>query len=579
MSSDENFFTDNEDLVDYFDNMDIRRLVALQERNYSRDPDCEYAPEGYEDAKDSYRRVLEVLGDICANFIAPRATEVDDEGVHLEDGRVHYAEGTRESLDRLAQADMMGFTLPREYGGLNFPVLVYSMAIELVSRADASLMNLFGLQDIAETVESFGDEELKDHYLPKFADGDVTGAMALTEPDAGSDLTNVQLRATYDDEAECWRLNGVKRFITNGCADVLLVLARSEPDSDGARGLSLFLCESHPSLQVRRLEDKLGIHGSPTCELQFNNVPAYLIGRRKRGLTKYVLSLMNGARLGVAAQGVGIAQAAFSDALEFAEERVQFGQSIRMFPAVRRMLGRMHMKVETARLLLYEASKIVDMHDNMNELYDEDTELDGFPSGKDLRRKSKHYRRLASALTPMVKYYATEICNEVCYDAIQVMGGSGYMKDYDVERYYRDARITTIYEGTTEIQYNAALRYIVNGFLEDRFEELHKEHEGSQPWMLKRLEEAREHLQEAVDYANNEDEDFLNLNASRLVESATHIYNGYLLLDPAGRSEHKHALAQNFISEVLPNVLFLCNQVRGGDRTYLDRMEDLLDYE
>jgi len=578
MNGNGNFFTENEDITDFFEHMDIRRVVAMQERGYSEAEQFDYAPVDYEDAIDSYRRVLEVVGELAARFIEPRASEVDQEGVCLVNGRVRYAKGTRQNLEQLAKADLMGFTLPRKYGGLNLPMVIYSMAIEIVSRADASLMNIFGLQDIAETINSFASEELKDRYLPRFCSGEVTGAMALTEPDAGSDLTNVQLKATYDERTDTWRLDGVKRFITNGCGQVLLVLARSETDVEGARGLSLFLCEADETVKVRRVEDKLGIHGSPTCELQFNNSPAYLVGKRKRGLARYVLELMNGARLAIAAQAVGIAQAALSDALEFAEKRVQFGKAIRLFPAVRQMLGEMHMKVETARLLTYEASIAVDMSDNVERLSGTG-ELENIPGCEGLKKQAKSYKRLASALTPLVKYYTTEVCNEVCYDAIQVLGGSGYMRDYDLERYYRDARITTIYEGTTQIQHNAAIGHVISGFFEQRFDELHRQYSDADRWMLENLKEAREHLCKAAAFAREQDEDFRNLNAARLVESVAHIYNGYLLLEPARRSAHKQALAQNFIADVLPAVLFRSSQVLRGDRTFLDRMAELLKYE
>jgi len=578
MSRGKNYFTDNEDIVDFFEHMDIRQQVALQERGYAEAAQYDYAPVDYEDAIDSYRRVLEVVGELSAQFIEPRASEVDREGVRLEDGRVVYARGTLEALEQLSKADLMGFTLPRKYGGLNFPVLIYSMATEMVSRADASLMNIFGLQDIAETINSFASEELKERYLPRFCTGEVTGAMALTEPEAGSDLTNVQLKATYDEANDIWRLNGVKRFITNGCGEVLLVLARSEPDVPGARGLSLFLYEADETRKVRRLEDKLGIHGSPTCELEFHDSPAYLIGSRRRGLSTYVLALMNGARLAIAAQGVGIAQAALSAALDYAGQRVQFGQAIRIFPAVRQMLARMHMKVETSRLLTYETAMVVDLSDNIEHLK-ESGELEGIPGGAELKDKARYYRRLASALTPLAKYYATEMANEVCYDAIQVMGGSGYMRDYDVERYYRDARITTIYEGTTEIQYNAVIGYVTTGFFEQRFEELHQKYADADPAMLQSLKEARLYLQKAVDFANQQDEGFRNLNAGRLVESVAHIYNGYLLLEPARRSRHKEVLARGFIADAMPTVALRCEQVLRGDRTYLDEMPHLLGYE
>ena len=573
-----NYFSDNEDIRDFFEHMDIRRLVELQERQYAEAAHYDYAPDSYEDAVDSYRRALELVGDLAANFIEPRAADVDLEGAQFVDGKVHYAIGTREGLDQLAKADLMGFTLPRKYGGLNLPLIAYTMAIEMVSRADASLMNLFGLQDIGETMNSSASDEIKDHYLPRFAAGEVTGAMVLTEPGAGSDLTNVQLRATLDEQDGVWHLDGVKRFITNGCGDVLLVLARSEPDVAGARGLSLFVCDGGPSVRIRRIEDKLGIHGSPTCELQFNHTPAQLIGSRKRGLSTYVMALMNGARLAITAQGVGIAQAALSEALEYAASREQFGQPIRRFPAVRQMLGEMHMKVETARLLAYETALVVGMSNNIEHLA-ETKELEGYPGGKELKAERKFYRRLAAALTPMAKAYATEMCNEVCYDAVQVLGGSGYMRDYDVERHYRDARITTIYEGTTQIQHGAAVGYVTTGFFEQRFEQLHQDHSDAPEEMLAELKAAREHLAKAVEFTSGQDDAFRNLNAGRLVESATAIYNGYLLLAPAARSQHKRALAESYIADALPTVRLRCDQVLRGDRTYLDNMPALLDYE
>ncbi len=575
-----NFLTDNGDILDFLNNADLREVVLLQERGYAEAAEFDYAPTDYDDAMDSYRRVLEVVGGIAANFIAPRAADVDREEARFKDGKVTYATGTREALEQLRKAELMGFTLPRRYGGLNMPVLIYTIAIELVSRGDASLMNLFGLQDIAETINDFADEEARAKYLPMFSSGAVTGAMALTEPDAGSDLTNVQLRATYDESAGVWRLNGVKRFITNGCADVLLVLARSEPEVEGARGLSVFVCESGPQVRVRRIEEKLGIHGSPTCELQFKDAPARLIGQRKRGLSTYVLALMNGARLAIAAQGVGIAQAALEEALQYAADREQFGRPIRQFPAVRQMLGDMHMKVETSRLLMYDTAIAVDMAENIERLK-KSGELSSLPNGEELAKQERHWTTLARALTPVAKYYATETCNEVAYDALQVLAGSGYMRDYEVERLYRDARITTIYEGTTQIQHNAAIGYVLKGTFEDRYGEMHARlaQAGADASHLEALEGARARLREAVDYANKQDGGFRDLHAAKLVEAATIIYNGYLLLEPAMRSEHKAALAENYISEVLPGVRMRRDQVTSGSRTYLDRMPELLDYE
>ena len=573
-----NFFTDNEDIVEFFEHMDIRQLVELRERRYAEAKLYDYAPESYEDAIDSYRETLELVGDLAANFIAPRAEDVDREGAQLRDGKVHYARGIKEALEQLSKADLMGFTLPRKHGGLNLPLIIYTMAIEMVSRADASLMNIFGLQDIAETINSFACDELKNQYLPRFCTGEVTGAMVLTEPWAGSDLTNVQLRATCDQQTGTWYLDGVKRFITNGCGDVLLVLARSEPDMAGARGLSLFVCEAGPSLRVRRIEDKLGIHGSPTCELQFSHTPAKLIGTRKRGLSVYVMALMNGARLGIAAQGLGIAQAALSDALDYAASREQFGQAIRRFPAVRRMLAEMHWKVETSRLLAYETAVVVDTAETVEEL-SQSGELQELPNGKELRKQLRTYKRLAAALTPLVKYYATEMANEVCYDAIQVLGGSGYMRDYPLERYYRDARITTIYEGTTQIQHNAAIGYIIRGVFESRFEQLHCKLSDAPAPMLEALQEARRLLNEAVEFTRRQDEDFRDLQSARLCESTVNIYNGYLLVDAALRSEHKMTLAEGYFADVLPTVRLRHEQILKADRTCLDKMPSLLDYE
>ncbi|NLW49766.1 MAG: acyl-CoA dehydrogenase [Candidatus Brocadiaceae bacterium] len=575
-----NFFTDNEDILDFLDNADLRTMVMLQERGYAEAKEYDYAPADYEDAMDNYRRVLEVIGKVAAEFIAPRAAEVDREGAHFDDGKVTYARGTREALDQLRKAELMGFTLPRRFGGLNMPVLIYTIAIELVSQADASLMNLFGLQDIAETINSFADEEIRARYLPRFSSGEVTAAMALTEPDAGSDLPNVQLRADYDEATGQWRLNGVKRFITNGCGDILLVLSRSEPDSEGARGLSVYVCEAGPAVRVRRIEDKLGIHGSPTCELQFNNAPALLVGQRKRGLSTYVGALMNGARLAIAAQGVGIAQAALNEALDYAAEREQFGKAIREFPAVRQMLGDMHMKVETARLLTYDTAVAVDIADGIEHMK-ASGELDALPNGSQLAAEGRYWTTLARALTPVAKYYATETCNQVAYDALQVLAGSGYMRDYEVERHYRDARITTIYEGTTQIQYNAAVGYVLKGTFEERYGVLHEQMTaaGAPEDLLLPLQEARRALQEAVDYAAAQDADYRDLHAGKLVEAATIIYNGYLLLGPALRSKHKEALARHYVAETLPIVRLRRDQMLSGSRVYLDRMADLLQYE
>ncbi|MHB2155118.1 acyl-CoA dehydrogenase family protein [Calditrichota bacterium GD2] len=361
-----NFFTDNKDLVFQFENLDLKEIVEIAENNYKEAETYNFAPRDYEDAMDNYRKVLEIVGDIAANIVGPNAAEVDEEGAHFEDGKVTYARGTQLALDYLTKAELMGFTLPRKYGGLNIPKTIYMMAIEMISRADASLMNIFGLQDIAETIYKYGDEAQKQEFLPQFAAGTATGAMALTEPDAGSDLQAVKLQA-YQDENGQWRLRGVKRFITNGNGRILLVLARSEPGTKDGRGLSMFVCYGDDTVKVRRIENKLGIHGSPTCELQFNDTPAQLVGKRRFGLIRYVMDLMNGARLAVSAQALGIAQAAYEEALSYARAREQFGRAIYYIPPVTNMLIDMRVRLESDRSLLYATSRWVDLRDKLEE--------------------------------------------------------------------------------------------------------------------------------------------------------------------------------------------------------------------
>ncbi len=390
----ENFFTDNADIQWHFNHLDYQEVVDAIEDGYAQASQYDDAPLSYEDAITGYRTVLEMTGAIAAKEIAPLAADVDREGAHFENGQVTYAQGTLRAMDILSKANLLGFTLPRRYQGLNFPGLLYSVAIEMVSQADASLMNLFGLQDIAETIHEFGDDTLKDRYLPQFATGKVTGAMILTEPDAGSDLQSVRLKAVPQDDGS-WKLFGVKRFITNGCADVSLVLARSEEGSIDGRGLSMFVCEKGPELVIRRIEHKLGIHGSPTCELQFNGVPALLVGQRRLGLIRYVMSLMNGARMGVACQGVGIAQAAYEEALRYARKRVQFKHAIIEFPAVYDMLARMKSRIQVARAITYEASRLVDLR-RVLEVREAAGEIA-------LRTRLKEVSSCASVLTPDCK--------------------------------------------------------------------------------------------------------------------------------------------------------------------------------
>ena len=459
-----NYFLDNEDLQFLFNFFDLEEIATLQE-TATPNGEADYVPLDAKDAVDNYRRVLELVGEVAADYIAPHAEQIDREGNRLrEDGTVELHPLVRENLKRMAQADLMGFTLPRKYGGLNCPNLIYMMATEIVSRADASFMNFFGLQGIADTIYAFASEEIKDAVLPRFARGEVTGAMVLTEPDAGSDLQAVRLRAWQDEQGN-WYLNGVKRFITNGCGEILLVLARSEPDISDGRGLSLFITERNPRIRVRHLEEKLGIHGSPTCELVFEDCPAKLVGERQRGLITYVMALMNGARVSVAAQALGIAEAAYRLARNFAHTRQQFGGPIEKLPPVAQMVVDMRVAIEAARALVYYTSRVCDLEVNNQRILEGKPDLSQ-EEKQNRRQLARTLRRLNAMLTPMSKYYASEMACAVASTAIQVLGGSGYMKDYAAERYFRDARITTIYEGTSQLQIVAAVRAVVSGTLE-----------------------------------------------------------------------------------------------------------------
>ncbi len=549
-----NYFSDNEDIQYYLNDERLKQIIALREKGYTENDAYPFAPESLEDALDNSHLVLTLVGDLSAETLAPAATEIDREGCHLENNRVSYAQGTQEALKRFEQAELFGFTLPRKYGGLNFPFTVYMMAVEIVSRADAGYMNLYGLQEIAETIHQFASPELKEKYLPKMASGQYSGAMVLTEPEAGSDLQAIQLRATFDEKEKSWFLNGVKHFISNGCGDVLLVLARSEEKAPGGRGLSLFLYEKDENLVVRRIEDKLGIHGSPTCELQFRNCRAHLIGERKRGLTRYVMPLMNGARLGVAAQSIGIAQAAYHQALEYAKQRRQFGKSIMEFPPVLEMLANMRIQIEAARSLLYEASLIVDLAHAYSLYGTKDKETDV---------KVKELTRLAGLLTPMIKYYASEMCNRVTYDAIQIFGGAGYMRDYEVERLYRDARITTIYEGTSQLQVIAAMGGITSGLffklLENKMRESYPE--PFKPFINKIKTCEKLLKQSVISVKAQDDPDYTECYARGLVDMAVETLMAVLLLEKILNSDLDFVLGERFITDVYHKVQMLAGKV------------------
>jgi alkylation response protein AidB-like acyl-CoA dehydrogenase len=541
-----NFFSDNADLRFHFSQLNNKEAVAIGENEYAYSKEYAHAPTNYEDAVENYRRVLELVGDISGNFIAERTAAVDIEGPTLENGKVRYAKGTREDLDELGKADLMGMILPYRFGGLNMPFTVYAIAIELASRADATMMNLFGLQDIADCINKFGNEDQRSRYIPKFTTGEHTGAMVLTEPDAGSDLQAVKLTAYQNEQGE-WRLRGCKRFITNGCGDVLLVLARSEPGTKDARGLSMFVCRADNTVVIRRIEHKLGINGSPTCEMQFNDTPAELVGKRRMGLLKYTLDLMYRARMGTSAQAVGISQQAYEEALKYAKEREQFGKAIYDIPAVTNMLIDMRVALEADRTLLCKSAWYVELKEKLDEKIDRLKEQG--QSTTDLSARLRDIQKVAGFLTPLCKYFTTESCNRITYDALQIHGGTGYMREFKVERLARDARITNIYEGTSQLQVVAALGGVVTDVLKEFFEKHEKkEYRGALATLAAHLKEMRELTLESLRYVTERrDSAFQDVAAKHLVDMYGATYVGYLLMDHAEILDRKTFIANRYV--------------------------------
>lgn len=569
-----NFYLENKDIRLLMEHMNLDEVIQLVEKNFSETDKFEDAPRNIAEAKENYHLVLSALGEMCAEQIEPMSAEGDEQGARFSKGQVAYADATQKALDLLTKAELMGFTLERKYNGLNFPVTVYSVAIELVSQAEAGLQNVFGLQEIAATIQEFADDDVKMKYLPRFSSGEVTGAMVLTEPEAGSDLQAVQLAATFDEEANVWRLNGNKRFITNGNADVALILARSEPGTSDGRGLSMFLYERDSSVVIRRIENKLGIHTSPTCELQYNNTPAILIGRRRMGLIRYVMALMNGARLGIACQALGIAQAAYNEALSYAKTREQFKTKIIDMPPVYDMLVKMKTKIEAARVLTYETSIIVDIKKKLDEL------IEHGEADKDLRQRAKEYSALAAILTPMSKLYATEIANEVAYDAIQIHGGTGYMKEFNVERHARDARITNIYEGTSQLQVVAAIGGVLTHTLDPEYERrMVSIAESEEKEFLDDLKKCHERLNQAVAYLKEKnDRDYTSYYARQVVEMSLELYTACQLVYYARFSEHKRLIAENFLREAcLKSERNLASVTSGNDLVIANHKKMIVD--
>ena len=533
-----NYYNDIKEIKFELENSPLmERIVELKECGYADKDQYEEAPQDFADAMDSYDKVLDIVGDIVANVVAPNAEEVDAEGPHCENGRVRYASKTYENLEAMNHAGLNGMTMPRRYGGLNLPVTVYTAANEIVSTGDAGFENIWSLQDCIETLYCFGNEEQRQKYIPRVCKGE-TMSMDLTEPDAGSDLQSVMLKATFDEENNCWRLNGSKRFITNGDSDIHLVLARSEAGTRDGRGLSMFIYDKRDGgVDVRRIENKMGIHGSPTCELVYKNAKCELCGDRKLGLIKYVMSLMNGARLGIATQSVAISQAAYSEALSFAKERCQFGKAVIELPPVYDMLGNIKARLDAARSLLYETARNVDMGYQFAELARERTLT------PEERAESKLYSKIADALTPLVKGMGSEMVNENVYDAVQVHGGSGYMRDYACERLYRDARVTSIYEGTTQMQVVAAIRYATTGFYSQLVDEyLSFEPSQALASLHARVRAIANVYTEALEVvASLENQEMLDFLARRLYEMAGYCVMSALLLRDANACEELFA--------------------------------------
>ncbi len=555
-----NYYTDHPEYDFYLNHPEMKRVVELKERNFADKDKYEDAPVDFDDAIENYKRVLEITGDIAANIIEPNSESVDLEGPHLVDGRMHYASKTLDNLEATRQAGLWGISMPRRYNGLNMPITPYSMASEIVSCADAGFQNIWSLQDCIETLYEFGSEEQREKYIPRVCAGE-TMSMDLTEPDAGSDLQRVMLKATFDEENNCWRLNGVKRFITNGDSDIHLVLARSEEGTHDGRGLSMFIYDKREGgVTVRHIEHKLGIHGSPTCELVYKNAKAELCGSTRLGLIKYVMALMNGARLGIAAQSVGVSQASYNEALSYAKERKQFDTAIVKFPAVYDMVSRIKAKLDAGRSILYQTARYVDIYKAL-----EDISRDRKLTAEE-RQELKKYSRLADAFTPLAKGMNSEYANQNAYDAIQVHGGSGFIMEYKSQRLYRDARIFSIYEGTTQLQVVAAIRYITNGtylgiIKEMLTREVSEEMKPLQDRVAKLVALYEESVNSVKEENNQEKQDFV---ARRLYEMTGDIVMSLLITEDATRAPELFAKSANVYvrhaeEEVLGHYNFIKN--------------------
>jgi hypothetical protein len=570
----ENFFLDNPDLQFRLEQLDLREALEFKEKGYSEAAVFPGAPRNYPDAKDNYRIVLEILGEICGERVAPRAAEADEEGAQFDDGVVTYAAATQDAIDALRSAELFGAMLPREFGGLNLPESIYQMMVEVVARAESGLMTVYGLQEIASLIEEYADPETKARVLPRFSRGEISGAMVLTEADAGSDLGAVATRATLDDATGKWHLNGVKRFITNGLADVSVVMARSEEGSTDARGLSMFVVEKDETVKIRRIENKMGIHASPTCEIQYNNTPAILLGKRRFGLMRYAMNLMNGARLAVAAQAMGIAEAAYREADDYSKERIQFGKPIRALPAVGRLLLGMKVDLQATRALLAETARWVDLW----KVYEKAMGDGTAPDPDAARARHKQCQALAETLTPMVKYCSTEMGNRVCYQSMQVHGGVGYMREFNIERLFRDVRITNIYEGTSQLQVVAAIGKLLNRNLDPLLAEWGAaEYPADMTAEKATLDELTVVFRKAAESLKAEPiRDRVDYYACDLVDMAVWLVCSWLLLRDTNLLDSKKDVARAHIASIAPRLRASGEVVMAANAVPLEAIGTLL---
>jgi hypothetical protein len=572
-----NFYRDNDDLQFVIKNVDWGKFVPMLEDDFKEAAEFEMAPKNLAEAKETYDMILDTVGQVAAEVIAPDAAEVDKIGAKLVDGVVHYAPPTVKHIAQLKELGLMGMTLPRRFGGQNLPETLYTAANELIARADSGLMTIFSLQGCAETINFFASEELKEKYLPPTASGEKLHAMALTEPNSGSDLGSVKTKATAVDEAKgLYKINGSKQFITNGCADIILTLARSEEGSTDARGLSLFIVEKGPLVQVARIEEKCGIHGSPTCVLVYNDAPGYLVGKRKRGLTQYVFQLMFGARLGIAIQAIGIAQGALECAKKYTSERKQFGTILKDFGQIRQILIADEVDLEAARALVYETAVLVDIRVAVERM------MEKHPEKADaLKPELKKYEKLCDTVTPIAKYVATELVNRIASDAIQVHGGYGFTREYPAERFFRDARITNIYEGTSQIQARAAVPGILSGNIEGYFVELSASVPATGPVgeMRKKADGMRSTLGRTVNFVKEQlkDEESIAIIRRELTDIACDVLQSYYLLRQAAKSARKVIVARKFMHDASFRVKSNSEKIFSRARFEIEDFEKIMD--